>query len=104
MTIIASSQASWITLPQAVVCTAIERLTHVRCGMSGREGSLRLWIGPIDKHRTSWFDISTAGEITATTRGNGQRLILDDVTLDDLPLEAARMAAWADGIDLRESP
>lgn len=83
-----------ITFPQAIVADAIGQIVKIRACTHECSGVLRLWIGPPHVHRSSWFDVSPIGEITATTRGGGTKLMLDDVSVDALSNEAARLVAW----------
>jgi hypothetical protein len=91
---VARLHATWLSLVQAFVCDAIENVIAIDVSTRASEDAVRLWIGPINIHHTAWFEVSVSGEITATTRGGGQRLMLDGVSIDDLGVEAARLLAW----------
>jgi len=90
----AHEHAAWLTLVQVIVCDAIEDVVVIHSSARTTSDAVRLWIGRVDTHHTAWFDVSVNGEITATTRGNGARRMLDDVSIDDIGIESARLLAW----------
>ncbi len=94
---VALDNADWLTLAQAIACDAIETLVPVtsagRFRWTGESGTLRLWLGPFDKHTTAWADIDVDGTVTLTRRSHGRRLS-DDVPLESITAELTDIVAW----------
>jgi hypothetical protein len=94
---VACEHAAWLTLAQAIVCDAIEKVVPIRLSTpENGASSIRLWVGPVE-HHTAWFVVAFDGEITATTRGNGERVMRDEIDIDHIDVEAARLLAWVAG-------